>query len=172
MVVKLEARRSRLRHLNQRLSPAEDIANIDIFFRQPFGREIFAKRRGAEKIRLLRKFTGPVGIVFTGIVAQRAVRPAVNFLLRLLIALQPQIAEGQFTVDLNFTDGAWTAAVVIPYLAHKDIHRIVHRCSFAADIKKASHQTRFSLSTMQPYFLAAKRAAASSQFTTSQNALM
>ncbi|EJK88883.1 hypothetical protein UUU_43660 [Klebsiella pneumoniae subsp. pneumoniae DSM 30104 = JCM 1662 = NBRC 14940] len=42
----------------------------------------------------------------------------------------------------------------------------------ATDIKKASHQTRFSFSAMQPYFLAAKRAAASSQFTTSQKALM
>jgi hypothetical protein len=92
VIVELEARRARLRHLNQRLAPAEDIADKDVFSVSP-SVERFSPNAGAQKRSACWGIHGPVGVVFTGIVAQRAVRPAVDFLLRLLIALQPQIAE-------------------------------------------------------------------------------
>ena len=49
--------------------------------------------RGAEQIGLLREFADPVEVMLAGIVAQRAIRPAVNFLFRLLVPFQPEIAE-------------------------------------------------------------------------------
>ena len=93
MKVELEARRARLGDLDQRLAPAKDIANVDVLFGEPGGGEVFAERRGAEPIGLLGEFTDPVGIVFARIMTQRAVRPAVDFLLRLLVPIETEIAE-------------------------------------------------------------------------------
>ena len=57
---------------------------------------------------------------------QRAVRPAVDFLLRLLVPIETEIAELQFSVDLDFVDRAGATARVVPDFADKDIHRIMH----------------------------------------------
>lgn len=66
---------------------------------KPGGGEVFAERRRAEPLGLLGEVTDPVGIVFTRIMTQRAVRPAVDFLLRLLVPIETEIAELQFSVD-------------------------------------------------------------------------
>lgn len=67
--VKLEAWRARLRHLDQRLAPAEDVADIHVLLRQPDGREILAKRRRDKQCRLVREIPRPLGVMLTGIVA-------------------------------------------------------------------------------------------------------
>ena len=137
MKVELEARRSRLGDLDQRLAPAKDIADINILLGEPGGGEVFAERRRAEALGLLGEFTHPVGIVFARIVAQRAVRPAVYFLLRLLIPIEAEIAELQFAIDLDFADRAGATARVVPDFADKDIHRIMHGCSPCYRYKKS-----------------------------------
>lgn len=56
MKVELEARRSRLGDLDQRLAPAKDIADINILLGKPGGGEVFAERRRAEALGLLGEF--------------------------------------------------------------------------------------------------------------------
>ncbi len=55
MKVELEARRSRLGDLDQRLAPAKDIADINVLLGKPGGGEVFAERRRAEPLGLLGK---------------------------------------------------------------------------------------------------------------------
>ena len=75
--------------------------------------------------------------MLAGIVAQRAIRPAVNFLFRLLVPFQSELAELQFAIDLDFTNCAGAATVVVPDFADKDIHRIMHCCSPCYGYKKS-----------------------------------
>ena len=91
MVVELEARRAWLRHLNQGIAPAVDITDKHVLFGEPFGGEILAKRGGNEEVRLLGEFGFPVLIVFTRVVAQRAIGPAVDFLFGLLVTRKPEV---------------------------------------------------------------------------------
>ena len=91
MVVELEARRARLRHLNQGIAPAVDITNKHVLFGEPFSGEIFTKRGSNEEIRLLGELRLPVLIVLARIVAQRALRPAVDLLFGLLVARKPEV---------------------------------------------------------------------------------
>ena len=137
MKVELEARRSRLGDLNQRVAPAKDIADIDVLLGKPGGGEVFAERRRTEPLGLLGEVTDPVGIVFARIVAQRAVRTAVDFFLRLLVPFETAFAKQQFAINLDFTDRAGATARVIPDFADKDIHRIMHGCSPCYRYKKS-----------------------------------
>lgn len=50
---------------------------------------------------------------------QRAVRPAVDFLLRLLVPIETEIAELQFSVDTDFVDRAGATARVVLILPTK-----------------------------------------------------
>ncbi|MNP51373.1 hypothetical protein D3C76_1456840 [compost metagenome] len=88
MVVKLKARRARLRDLNQRIAPAKNVADKDVFLGQTLGRQILTKCWRNKKLCLLGEFPRPVRVVLARIMAQRALRPAVDFFLGLLIPRQ------------------------------------------------------------------------------------
>ncbi|MNZ71104.1 hypothetical protein D3C78_894590 [compost metagenome] len=90
-------------------------------------------------------------IMFAGIMTQRALRPAVDFFLGLLVTRQPQFGQRELTINLHFSNRARTATIVVPDLACKHIYRIVHRCSLG--YKKASHQTRLSLISVQVFLI-------------------
>ena len=91
MVVKFEARRARLRHLNQGVAPAEDIADKYVSLSQPFGGEVLAKGGGDKEVCLLGKFGFPVLIVLARIVAKRAFGSAVDLLFGLLVTRQANL---------------------------------------------------------------------------------
>src|SRR5699024_9442230 len=110
MKVEFIARRARLRYLNDRITPAVDIAYKGIRFSHAERGDIFPKT-GCDKI-IGKSGIGrlPIGVMLARIVAQRSIRSAMETFFSLLIADEPEFGKKDRRLKGLFGNRAWFCA--------------------------------------------------------------
>ncbi len=76
-------------YLQQCLACLEDVPDANGLFDQPLGREVLAEPAEGEPLGRQRL---PLLVVLGGEAVDRLIRPAVVYLVRVLVAVQPQLA--------------------------------------------------------------------------------